>query len=86
MSASPAHVQAGSPPRVRQGPSISRVGVLLVAIAVVLLATLIGWALDDGNQVRSNGVTAATASPTRTEGLAGLDLGGSAHHRSGNQP
>ena len=88
MSLSPAQInrRAAIEPTDRRWTTVAVVAFAAVAVTVGGIA--LGSSLDDGNQVRRLGDTTprTTAGPAAVASLDMTDLGGSIHHRGGNQP
>lgn len=84
MSYSPASVQSQTPPIQLSWTTASVV--MLLAAALAVAAFFVGQSLDDSSQ--GSGVTTGRTSSESglLTSLQGSDLGGSFHHRGGNQP
>jgi heme/copper-type cytochrome/quinol oxidase subunit 3 len=82
MSYSPPAIQTPDTPT-RDSWTTAGLAVLLIA-AVAMFGLLVGRYLDDRHT--AGGQTTARTSAGTVQPLAAIDLGGSVHHRSGNQP
>ena len=82
MTYSPAAVQ--TPPTANHETWTTAAEALLLFLAVALLGLLVGRTLDDRQPAR--GATTVRTSLGFVQPSGATDLGGTIHHRGGNQP
>jgi hypothetical protein len=88
MSLSPAQINRRAAIEPTDWSWTTAVLVVLAAVALTVGGIALGSSLDDGRQVRRLGETTprTTVAPAAVSSLDMTDLGGSIHHRGGNQP